>query len=105
MKKAILLAALFVFAWSLEAGHARAQLTQDQMADMLLTGARKAYNEKQLAFAAGKFREFLSKYSQHKEAPAARYGLALSLLETPGANLQESRDLLQALAANKSVPD
>lgn len=83
----------------------QAQLTQDQMADMLVASARKAYNDKQLAFAAGKFREFLGKYPQHKEAPAARYGLALTLLETPGANLAEPRDLLQTLAGNKNAPD
>ncbi len=104
MKKVILLGALSL--WTLQTAivQVHAQLSQEQMADMLLA-RRKAYNEKQWVFAAGKFREFLGKFGQHKEAGAARYGLALTLLETPGANLNEPRELLQALAGKKDSPD
>src|SRR2546425_328283 len=72
-----------------------AQVPPDQAAQMILTSARKAYNEKNFTFAVTRFREFLSKYGGHKDAGAARYGLALSLLETPQKNYQEARDLLQ----------
>src|SRR5262245_1182616 len=60
-----------------------AQITQDQQADMLLNSARKAYNEKNYTFAQGKFREFLMKFANHKDAVSARYGLALALIDGP----------------------
>src|SRR5207253_2171535 len=49
-----------------------AQITPDQQADMLLNSARKGYNEKNFAFAQTKFRDFLAKFGNHKDAPAAR---------------------------------
>jgi len=58
------------------------QLTPDQQAEMMLSSARRAYNEKNYSFAATRFREFLSKFGIRKEAISARYGLALSLLES-----------------------
>ena len=60
-----------------------AQMTQDQMAEMILSSARKAYNEKQYPVAATRFREFIAKFGNHKDTPVARYGLALTLLEGP----------------------
>src|SRR5262249_26248436 len=89
----------------LGASIASAQLTPDQQADMLLNSARKAYNEKNHAFAAGKFREFLQKFGGHKEAPTARYGLALALLEGPEKKYDEARDLMQNLATLKDFND
>jgi TolA-binding protein len=105
MRKAILSSALLTFVFGTDIGRARAQLTQDQMADMVLAAARQSYNEKQLTFAALKFRDFLGRFPQHKEASAARYGLALTLLDTPGSNLAEARDLLQHVSGNKEAPD
>lgn len=81
------------------------QVTPDQAADMLLTSARKAFNERNYPFAAQRFREFLAKFGGHKNAPAARYGLALTLLESPEKNYQEARDLLQGLAGAKDFPE
>ena len=101
--KNLLLCGVVIFLASGTAAYA--QLTPEQMADMLLGSARKAYNEKQQPFAITKFREFLAKYPQHKEAPGARFGLALALLETPGSNPSEVRDLLQSLAGNKEMPE
>src|SRR5947209_2619957 len=72
---------------------------------MLLNSARKAYNEKNYPFAAGKFREFLGKYGGHKDAPAARYGLALTLIEGFDKNYNEARDLLQGLVNIKDFPE
>ncbi len=87
------------------AGPARAQVTPDQAAEMLLNSARKAYNEKNFAFAGGKFREFVGKYAGHKDAPAARYGLALVLIEGFDKSYAEARDLLQGLVGNKDFAD
>lgn len=78
-----------------------AQVTPEQQADMLLNSARKAYNEKNFAFASAKFREFLSKFGAHKEAPSARYGLALSLIDGPEKKWDEVRDIMLSLASSK----
>jgi TolA-binding protein len=74
-------------------------------AQMILNSARKGYNEKNFSFAVTRFREFLAKFGGHKDAAAARYGLALALLETPEKNYAEVRDLLQGLAGNKDWPE
>jgi TolA-binding protein len=87
------------------AAPAQAQLTPDQMAEVLLNSARKAYNEKNYPFAAGKFREFVAKYGNHKDAPAARYGLALVDVEGFDKNYNEARDLLQNVVAIKDFAD
>src|SRR5882672_10709629 len=100
---AILVAALFV--WIHTIAPAAAQITPDQQADLLLNTARKAYNEKNHFFAVIKFREFLGKFGNHKDAPAARYGLALALIEGDEKKYDEARDLLQPLAANKGFAD
>ncbi len=90
---------------ALAAAPARAQLTPDQAADMLLNSARKGFNEKNYPFAVSKFREFLGKYGGHKNAPAARFGLGLALVEGFDKNYNEARDLLQGVANLKDFPD
>lgn len=72
---------------------------------MLLNSARKAFNEKSYPFAIARYREFLAKFGGHKEAPSARYGLALAVLANPPVNYQEARDLLQGLAGQKNLPE
>ncbi len=94
-----------IIVWLFAASFACAQITPQQQADMLLNSARKAYNEKNYPFAAVKFREFLGKFGGHKEAPAARFGLALALIEGSDRKYDEARDLLIALAALKDFPD
>jgi TolA-binding protein len=81
------------------------QLTPDQQADMILSSARRAYNEKNYAFAASRFREFLGKFGNHKEANSARYGLALALIETQPPDWQEALNQLQPLAGNKDFAE
>src|SRR6516225_10213334 len=98
-----------IFLWApvalfLAATAAPAQVTPDQAADMLLTSARRAYNEKNYPFAADRFREFLSKYGNHKDANNARYGLALALLDGP-RDYNGAAEQLQALAGNKDFPE
>src|SRR5438445_6440917 len=82
-----------------------AQVTPDQAADMLLNSARRAYNDKNYPFAADRFREFLNKYGGHKEAPAARYGLALTLLDGPAKDFNAAVENLQAIAGNKEFAE
>ena len=82
-----------------------AQVAPDQAADMLLASARRAYNEKNYPFAAQRFKEFLDKYGNHKEAQSARYGLALALLDGPERDYQRALDTLQPLAGAKEFAD
>ncbi len=75
-----------------------------QAADMLLGSARRAYNEKNYAFAAERFREFLNKFGNHKEANAARYGLALCLIDGPAKDYNGAIQQLQPLI-KKDLPE
>ncbi len=84
---------------------AAAQVAPDQAAEMLLTSARGAFNKKDYSFAALRFKDFIDKFGSHKEAPAARYGLALCLLEGPERDHQRALDNLQHLAGLKDFPD
>ena len=87
------------------AGRALAQIPPSQDADMVLNSARKAFNEKLYVAAAGRFREFIAKFPNHKDIPSAKYGLGLTLLESPDRNFTEARDLLQAVAGVKDLKD
>lgn len=101
-RRARLLAALLL---TLAIGPAAAQLTNEQQADLLLNSARKAFNEKNYPFAAAKFREYLQRFGNLKDAAGARHGLALVLLEGADRKYAEARDLLQPVAANKNFPE
>src|SRR5262249_15622251 len=82
-----------------------AQAPPDQAAAMLLDSARRAYNEKNYPFAVDRFREFLGKFPNHKEAPSAHYGLALALLEGPARDYNAALEQLQPLLGNKDFPE
>jgi TolA-binding protein len=98
--------ALLLVAAGLAAGPAlHAQVTPDQQAVMLLDSARRAYNEKNYPFAVTRFREFLGKFGNHKEAPSAHYGLALCLLEGPERDYNGAVEQLQPLLGSKDVPE
>ena len=105
MKRINVLPLVCAFLTGITSSVALAQLTPDQQADMLLNAARKAHNEKNYAFAQTKFREFLAKFASHKEAPAARYGLALTLIDGPEKKYDEAREVMASLAANKEFAD
>jgi TolA-binding protein len=96
---------LALLALAVVASPVLAQGNADQAADMLLLSARKAYNDKNQGFAVARFREFLGRFGGHRNAPAARYGLALALLESSPPNYQEARDLLQGLTGNRDLPE
>ncbi|HTU17125.1 MAG TPA: tetratricopeptide repeat protein [Gemmataceae bacterium] len=76
-----------------------------QPADMLLSSARRAYNEKNYSFAADRFREFLNKFGGHKEANAARYGLALCSIDGPAKDYNGAIQQLQPLVNQKDLPE
>jgi TolA-binding protein len=88
--------------WVADAG---AQVAPDQAAAMLLDRARKAYNDHNYPQAVAWFREYLGKYGGNKDAPGARYGLALALLEMPEKDYQGAVEQLQPLASNKEFAD
>src|SRR5262245_24837432 len=83
---------LILATWS-----ASGQNTTEHQAAMLLASARKAYNEKNFAFAAARFREFIQKHGNHKETNSARYGLALSLVEGDQRNYDQALEQLTTL--------
>ena len=77
----------------------------DQAAEMLLTAARKAYNEQNYPFAAAKFTEFVQKFGGHPQANAARYGLALCQIDGPEHNFEKAIESLNPLAGNAALPE
>lgn len=84
---------------------ASAQVTPDQMAQMILDSAKKAYNEKAYPVAVQRYREFLAKFGNHKDMPVARYGLALSILEINPKDYNAALQELNALAGVKDFPE
>src|SRR4051812_62744 len=94
----------YLFCWTLLAlaTTANAQMTPDQQAELLLNGARRAYNERNYPFATARFREYLQKFGGHKEVNSGRYGLALCLLEGPDKNFTEAITFLQPLSGDKT---
>lgn len=86
-------------------GFVSAQTTPEQMAQMVLDSAKKAYNEKNYPFAAQRFREFLAKYGNHKDANNARYGLALALLDGPTKDYPAALEQLNPLANVKDFSE
>jgi tetratricopeptide (TPR) repeat protein len=61
------------------------QLPPDEATLLVLNSGRRAFNEQKYPFAADRFREFLKVAPTHKDAPAARYGLGLALMEAGDA--------------------
>ena len=81
------------------------QLTPDQQAAQVLDAARRAFNEARYDFAAARFRDFLQQYGNHKDAPAAQYGLALSLLELPQRDYPAAQAALEQVVNRQDFPD
>ncbi len=83
---------------------ASGQVTPEQMAEMTLNSAKKAYNEKQYPVAVQRYREYLAKFGNHKDVPQGRYGLVLALLDGPEKDHNAAFEQLQALAGVKDFP-
>lgn len=72
-------------------------LSPDEAASMLLNSARQAYNEGNHTFAADRFREFLNRHGNHKDAASARFGLGLSLATGPTKQYQPAVEALNQI--------
>ena len=77
----------------------------EDAAKAMLAAGRRAFNEGQYPVAAERFREFIKQYGSHKDVPAARFGLALVLVEGPEKNYKEAADLLQPVAGREDFAD
>jgi cellulose synthase operon protein C len=74
-------------------------------ADSLLASARQAHKDHDYAAAIARYRDFLARFGDHKDAPAARLDLAVCLLEGPEIEPAAAREQLQRLAGNKDFAD
>jgi TolA-binding protein len=77
----------------------------DRAAAEMLAGARRAYTEKNYPAASTRFREFLTRFPSHSEVPAARYGLALTLLHNAEPDYKGAAEQLQLIAGAKGLPE
>ncbi len=73
--------------------------------EMLLAGARRAYNEKNYPFATERFKEFLAKFGGDPRAQSARYGLGLCLLHGPQRDYLKAVETLGPSAGDGNFPD
>lgn len=79
-------------------------MSPDEQSALLLNSARRAYNDRNFTQAANQFREVTQKFAGGKDAPAAFYGLGISLLDGPKDYPAAAEALKQAIAA-KNAPD
>jgi TolA-binding protein len=80
-------------------------LSADEQAALVLNAARRAFDDGKYNLAADGFRQFLSQHANHKDAPAAAYGLGLSLLQQPQRDYPAAIDALQKATAAADLPD
>src|SRR4051794_25656644 len=67
----------------------------------LLQAGRQAYKDHNYQQAADRFREFIQKYPQAAEIPAARLALGRVLIEGPQKNYEAAIDTLKPLLEDK----
>jgi TolA-binding protein len=97
---------LLVFALLLgRSGPLWGQAAATQAADMLLAAAQKSYTDKNYPQAIAQFRDFLTKYATHKNILAARYGLALALLDNSPKDYAAAAEQLRVVTAKEDFPD
>lgn len=75
----------------------------EAQAIILLNSARQAYNDRNYPVAIERFKSCIQQFP--KTAAAARYGLALALLESPNPDYSASLENLQPLLSNADSPD
>lgn len=81
------------------------QLTPEQQGALLLNSARAAYNEQAYPVSVTRFREYLAKFGNQKDAASARYGLALALLSMPEKDYAGAIEQLRPLVDQKDFAD
>lgn len=82
-----------------------AQVPTDQAARMTLESAQRAFNEKNYPFAVARYREFLAKFGGHRDAPQARYGLGLALLESNERDFAKAADEFNTVVGDKNFAE
>lgn len=80
-------------------------LSADDAALVKLNAARRAYNEHKYDLSAKLFAEFVKDSGGHREAPAAHYGLGLSLLEAADRDYNAIRRSFQEAARREDSAD
>ena len=92
--------------WGISSRPAPAQQPPpEDKAAMTLNSARQAYNDRNYPFAAERFRAFLRDFAGHKQAVAARYGLALTIIEGPEKDYNQAVEQLQNVVGVNDFPD
>lgn len=85
--------------------NAQAPLPPDKQAEVLLTAARKAYNEGNLPVAGQQFQELITKFGNTPQANAARYGLALVLINSPQQDFAKAIETLAPPVNDGGFPE
>jgi TolA-binding protein len=80
-------------------------LAQDESAADVLAKAQQAQAAGKHGEAVSHFRDFLKRFADHPDSPAARLGLAVSLIDGPDQDFADSRAQLQALNRNRDFAE
>src|SRR5690242_7280899 len=90
--RGVLAAALSALLFTVAA--AQQPMPPDKQAEVALTAGQKAYNDGNLPFAAQRFQDVLAKFPNTLQANAARFGLALCLINGPQQDIPKAAELL-----------
>jgi tetratricopeptide (TPR) repeat protein len=99
------LASAALFAGGSRPAKAQPPLKPEEMATLVLNSANRAYDDKQFAVAVERYREYLKNFSGMKDATSARFGLSLSLLESPQKDYRAAIETLGPVAGVADFPD
>ncbi|HVK17150.1 MAG TPA: tetratricopeptide repeat protein [Fimbriiglobus sp.] len=84
---------------------AQQPMPPDKQAEVALAAGQRAYNDGQLAAAAQKFQEVVQKFGGTPSANAARYGLALCLINSPEQDFAKAIEHLAGPAGDGGFAD
>lgn len=84
---------------------AQPQPQPPDMAELLISSAKRAFNEKNYPFASDRFKEFLQKFGGHPQAQAARHGLGICLMVGPQRDYPKAIENLTAPASDGNFID
>ncbi|OWK36737.1 tetratricopeptide repeat protein [Fimbriiglobus ruber] len=100
-------ASLAAFFLALVTGSVVAQqpMSPEQQAEVILTAARKGYNEGNLPFARDRFQEIVQKFANTSHANPARFGLAVCLINSPEQDFAKAAEILNGPANDGGFVD
>ncbi len=84
---------------------AQQPMLADQQAEVMLTAARKGYAEGNLPFARERFQDVVTKFGNTPQANAARFGLALCLINSPEQDFAKAIDNLKGPSGDGGFVD